>query len=98
MKWNYQGTDPFSYIVCIFSNLCITERLCPKHRKFFMQASLVETFMWKRFQVKIQKDSLAANVGCYRKKSLKARYLARNNLETRTFFTIDTAHKSAPAP
>jgi hypothetical protein len=54
-----------------------------------MQASLAEGFMWAKFQVKIQKYSCAAKVGCYRKKSLKTRYLARN---PNFFFTVDTAH------
>jgi hypothetical protein len=57
-----------------------------------MQASLAEAFMWAKFQVKIQKYSFAAKVGCNRKKSLKTRYLARNKPETRIFFTIGTAH------
>jgi hypothetical protein len=61
------------------------ERLCPKLLKFFMQASLAEAFMWAKFQVKIQKYGFAAKVGCYRKKSLKTRYLARNKPEIRTF-------------
>ncbi len=57
-----------------------------------MQASLAEASMWAKFQVKIKKYSFAAKVRCYRKKSLKTRYLARNKPETRTLFTIDTAH------
>jgi hypothetical protein len=57
-----------------------------------MQASLAEAFMWAKFHVKIQKYSFAAKVGCYRKKSLKTRYLARNKPEIRNFFTVGTAH------
>jgi hypothetical protein len=75
-----------------FSNLRISERLCPKLLKFLMQASLAEAFMWAKFQIQIQKYSFAAKVECYRKKSLKSRYLVRNKPETRTFFTLGTAH------
>ncbi len=56
-----------------------------------MQASLAEAFMWAKFQVKIQKYNFA-KVECYMKKSLKTQYLARNKPETRTFFTVGTAH------
>jgi hypothetical protein len=56
-----------------------------------MQASLAKAFMWAKFQVKIKIYSSAAKVGCYRKKSLKTQYLARNKPETRTFFTVGTA-------
>jgi hypothetical protein len=57
-----------------------------------MQASLAEAFMWVKFQVKIQKYSFAAKVECYRKKSLKTRYLVRKKPEIRTFSTVGTAH------
>jgi len=48
--------------------------------------------MWTKFQVKIQKYGFAANLRSYRENSPKPRYLAKNKPETRTFFTIDTAH------
>ncbi len=57
-----------------------------------MQASVAEALIWAKFQIKIQKYSFAAKVKCYRKKSLKTRYLAGNEPETRNFLPTDTAH------
>jgi hypothetical protein len=45
-----------------------------------MHASLAETFMWTKFQVKIQKYDFYENVGSCRENWLKLRYLARNKL------------------
>jgi len=48
--------------------------------------------MWAKFQVKFQKYSFVTKVGCHSKSELKPRYLLRNKAESRTFFTVDTAH------
>ena len=77
---------------CIFWKLRISKILCPKVLNFFMQASLAVMFIWTKFQVKIQKYGFAANLRSYRENSLKPRYLVKNKPETRTLFTIDTAH------
>jgi hypothetical protein len=59
-----------------------------------MQASLSETFMWAKFQVKIQKYSVGAKVGSYRENSLKTRYLVRKTPGARTIFMVDIVHQS----
>jgi hypothetical protein len=67
------------------------ERLCPKLLTFFMQASLAEAFMWANFQVKFQKYSFAAKVGCYRRKITKNSISRQKQARNPNFFTIDTA-------
>ena len=60
-----------------------SEILCPKLLKFSMKASLVETFIWAKFQVEIPKYDLARKMGAYRENSLKILYLDRNKLVAR---------------
>ena len=60
-----------------------SERLSPKLLKFSVKASLVETFIWAKFQVKVPKYDLAEKMGSYRKNSVKILYLARNKLVAR---------------
>ena len=51
-------------------------RLSSKVLKFFMKASLVEVFLWAKFQVKIRNYKFAGDLGSCRKNSLKNQYLS----------------------
>jgi hypothetical protein len=50
---------------------------------FYERYSLVETFIWAKFQVAIPKYDLARKMGSYRENSLKILYLDRNKLVVR---------------
>ena len=55
-----------------------------------MEASLVEIFMWAKFQVKIRKYNFATKLGSGRENSLKIQYLSPREPCTETlidFFT-----------
>ena len=51
--------------------------LCSKILKFFPQASLIEGFMWTKFQAKIPKYDIAGKSGSYREISVKLEYLSQ---------------------
>jgi hypothetical protein len=60
-----------------------SERLYSTLLKFSMKASLVETFIWAKFQMEIQKYGLARKMGSCRENSLKILYLVKNKLVAR---------------
>jgi hypothetical protein len=80
----WKGSVPWQFHISV--------RFCSKLLKFFMQASLAETWGWAKFQIKIQKYSFSAKVGFYWKNSLKTRYHTGNMPGARTFFMVDIAH------
>ena len=53
----------------------ISERLHPKFLKLCTQASLIETFMWAKFQIEIRKYDFIGKLGPTGENSLKIQYL-----------------------
>ena len=70
----------------------ISERLCSKVLKLFMEASLVEVYLWAQFQVKIRKYKFAGELGSCRENSLKVQYLSPRSPCTQTKTDFFTAH------
>jgi hypothetical protein len=59
------------YRGCIFFEIHISERACPKTLKFFVQASHIKIFVCIKFQLEIRKNDFAEKVGSNRESSLK---------------------------
>jgi hypothetical protein len=69
-----------------------SERLCSKVLKLFMEAGLIEVFLWAKSQVKIPKYNFSGQLGPCRKNSLKIQYLIPRDPCTQTKIGFFTAH------